>query len=435
MDVQSLFTPLGGAPAVALGRSEGGCTPSGEAAVCPALASGGGSLRVPLLDALRGLAALAVCWFHLASLIPLPDGLIRALGNQGYLGVHVFFVISGFVMPLSLARAGYSPRSFGRFILRRLVRLDPPYLASILLTVAFGYALAAFVRSHGGKLPVESAGQVLSHLAYATQLSGHSWLSPVYWTLAIEFQFYLVLGLLFPFLQHPRPAVRRLVLGAFALAPWLGAEPGATVFWYLPWFAFGIAACHLRQGLVSRWEFSLTVLALGVSLATRIETRELLALTTTALLSAFWQGGVSAGLHWLGSISYSLYLTHCVSGGAVLVVAKALHPPAWMHLPAVAVAVVVSVLAAAIFHRLVEQPAQQLAARIPARAPEPSGGRSRSYGTDGHPGGMFPSLQRWWGSLGKGPGVRVGSAGQFPGRGVQALSPLKPIPGTIPPIP
>jgi len=69
---------------------------------------------------LRGVAALAVVLCHLR-------GPLGAVTEYGWLGVQVFFVLSGFVMSQTLARYTVTPRFVGNFILRRSVRLDPVY--------------------------------------------------------------------------------------------------------------------------------------------------------------------------------------------------------------------------------------------------------------------------------------------------------------------
>ncbi len=56
-------------------------------------------------------------------------------GKYGYLGVDIFFVISGFVIPWSLYRTRYAIRDYPRFLLKRNVRLYPPYLASIAISI------------------------------------------------------------------------------------------------------------------------------------------------------------------------------------------------------------------------------------------------------------------------------------------------------------
>jgi peptidoglycan/LPS O-acetylase OafA/YrhL len=62
--------------------------------------------RIVTVDALRGVASLSVAWFHLTQPNPaLAPGIIKSSGAYGWLGVHIFFVISGFVIPYSLDKA------------------------------------------------------------------------------------------------------------------------------------------------------------------------------------------------------------------------------------------------------------------------------------------------------------------------------------------
>jgi peptidoglycan/LPS O-acetylase OafA/YrhL len=332
---------------------------------------GGSGARVEMIDALRGLAALFVCWYHNMGHLKLPDGPVLALSQYGYLGVHVFFVISGFIIPYSLVRAGYSPTSFGRFMLRRLARLDPPYFAALTLTVLFGYALVFFVRSHGGKLPVDSASQLASHLAYATGITGHTWINPVFWTLGIEFQFYLFVGLLHPLLMHPSTGVRLALLVLMATMPLLGAQPWILVFWYLPWFALGLVACHFRLGMLSAGGFAAVTLSIGLLLLPQLPLIDVLTLLAASVLIGTCRFKVWGILTALGTISYSLYLTHPVFGRGFLVIAQALRPPNGLNLLLVVLATLFSIVTAILFYRLVEAPSQRLASWIPLRRERP----------------------------------------------------------------
>src|SRR5689334_14543570 len=94
-----------------------------------------GQPRISTVDSLRGIASLAVCWFHLTNGNPsfLTGGPLKSSGTYGWLGVEMFFVISGFVIPYSLHKAGYDLKSFGTFVAKRIIRLDPPYLVSIVI--------------------------------------------------------------------------------------------------------------------------------------------------------------------------------------------------------------------------------------------------------------------------------------------------------------
>src|ERR1700722_12839903 len=92
--------------------------------------------RMEGIQKLRGLAALAVTLYHcsLNVRLPWPQGFLSA-ADFGKFGVEAFFVISGFILPYSLWKAGYVLGDAGKFLLKRLARLDPPYLASIVLSI------------------------------------------------------------------------------------------------------------------------------------------------------------------------------------------------------------------------------------------------------------------------------------------------------------
>src|SRR4051812_10162817 len=94
--------------------------------------------RIPTLDFLRGFASLAVAWYHFTA-GPSVHPILKATGTFGWVGVEAFFVISGFVIPYALSRSNYSMPSYGRFVMKRIVRLDPPYIASIVFIVVLGY--------------------------------------------------------------------------------------------------------------------------------------------------------------------------------------------------------------------------------------------------------------------------------------------------------
>ena len=85
---------------------------------------------------------MAVCWHNLLFRDDgfLPDGWLRSSSKYGWLGVEMFFVVSGFVIPWALHRGGYRLKDYGRFLLKRVLRLDPPYVLSIALVLGLAYA-------------------------------------------------------------------------------------------------------------------------------------------------------------------------------------------------------------------------------------------------------------------------------------------------------
>ena len=150
--------------------------------------------RLPVLDALRGLAAVGVALVHFT--IEMHATWFQQVCHWGWLGVDVFFVISGFVIPLSLVGTGYHFTSgYLRFLSKRLVRLHPPYLATVL--VLMGISIY-----HSSTSLLEIAKVFASHALLLNGLINEPWLSGVFWSLAIEMQFYLFIGIVAP-LQAP----------------------------------------------------------------------------------------------------------------------------------------------------------------------------------------------------------------------------------------
>src|SRR5436305_2409824 len=112
--------------------------------------------RFVFVDAVRGIAALAVAWHHITLWGPLEAHSARLLpefalsiARNGQYGVQMFFVISGFVIAYSIRGARVTPTYLGGFALRRSIRLDPPYwtaISCVLALHAFG-PLTGFIPS------------------------------------------------------------------------------------------------------------------------------------------------------------------------------------------------------------------------------------------------------------------------------------------------
>ena len=161
-----------------------------------------------------------MAWFHFTNGEPtyLPSGLVKASGTYGWLGVDVFFVISGFIIPYAMHRAGYTLRAFPLFMGKRLLRLHPPYLAAIALAILLNF-LSNLAPGFRGPPFSFSWGQLCTHFFYVNRIVGlYHTLNPVFWSLAIEIQWYLLVAAVYGLLVHPRAWVRRIALGLLALA-------------------------------------------------------------------------------------------------------------------------------------------------------------------------------------------------------------------------
>lgn len=276
------------------------------------------SKRLEQIDALRGLAALAVVWFRFTQGNGsfLPDGLLKASGAWGWLGVEVFFVISGFVLPYALHVASYRWSKFPRFLGRRLVRLEPPYLVSIVMVLLLG-RLSAQTPGFAGQPWTVDGVQLAAHVGYLAGMLGLGWLNPVYWTLAIELQFYLLVGLTYGLIMHRRAEVRWSTLLAWLLLSVLFSS-GAFVMHFLGLFGLGVVTLWLRERLLSVWAYLVVSLFIALLIAWDHGAPVAAAALGGAWVIAWVRLERVPGLCWLGALSYSLYLLHIPIGGRVV---------------------------------------------------------------------------------------------------------------------
>ena len=147
--------------------------------------------------------------------------------------------------------------------------------------------------------------------------SNHVWLSPVFWSLAIEFQYYIAIGLLFPLLVSKSSAIRFATLASMCLLSFLIREE-VLFLAYLGLFTIGILVFQLYAKLIGTAMFLLysLLVALVVGATQGLETA--LAGLLTGFAIAFL-GRFSFGfLVYLGTISYSLYLLHVPIGGGII---------------------------------------------------------------------------------------------------------------------
>ena len=330
--------------------------------------------RIANLDTLRGIACLGVCWFHLTNDA---DGWLKSSGKYGWLGVPVFFVISGFILPYSLYHANYQINQYGRFLLKRLIRLEPPYLASLCLGLLIPY-LFALRPGFQGQWPQFSLTQIVLHFGYLNTFSSYDWVNGAYWTLAIELQYYLLIGLTFAGIAHKQARWRWLTLGLLYCASWLPlgflvgnsksnswqSHEAFLLSYWLPLFTVGIAIFQHRVGFLRRGAFLLVVVLLEAGAFWCTGSGPVTTCAALAVIAIYWLPSLP-GLHWLGSISYSLYLVHLPLCDKTVYLLN--HFPVLSPLSVRLIALVVSIGAAWLLHAYCEKPSQRIATRCALR--------------------------------------------------------------------
>ncbi len=321
--------------------------------------------RIEIIEYLRGLAAISVMWYHFTG----PAGLFEEygalgawLGGKGWLGVEVFFVISGFILPFSMHRAHYRLADFGTFVVKRIIRLDPPYLANILLVLFIWYAAGLVPHFEGVSFSLEPV-RILCHLGYLNAIVGFGWYNPVYWTLAIEFQYYLLLALSVPLLTHPQAALRWLFPLLLALGGWVLPQRNLVFFW-LGLFALGMVTFQMRRGLIQHWQYAVSMAVIAaLNVVTYGWTIAVVGLATAVTIAVVRPPKV-AWLAFLGMISYSLYLVHLPIGVRFIRLGVRMTDSLTGRFVVLGVSIAMTLWAAYLWYRCFERPAQRWSAAI-----------------------------------------------------------------------
>lgn len=301
---------------------------------------------IPEIDGLRFIAILSVVLFHVQGQLALPGpaaGWTWYLISHGRRGVELFFAISGFILSYPFAMAilrGAKRPSLGAYFWRRVTRLEPPYVLSILirlplllvvmkkpLSLVLGHGLASLLYLHS--------------LIFGTMTV----VNPPAWSLEVEIQFYC----LAPFLAalyfglNPK-ALRRglgltliLIVGVLQVALISGSSDGRlslSILNYVQYFFVGFVLCDLHitdwEKIPQHWGWDL-VGAVTWSWIFVISDKGLHVLLPFATLFAYisaFKGTLFKALFrnaWIaviGGMCYSIYLTHNM---AITAVGFALH--------------------------------------------------------------------------------------------------------------
>jgi peptidoglycan/LPS O-acetylase OafA/YrhL len=312
---------------------------------------------IPEIDGFRFVAIAGVIVFHMTSAYMPTSGRSgplatpeqwAAAGEQSWLvalaycgnfGVELFFVISGFILALPFARRTFAdrpPPDLRSYYLRRVTRLEPPYLLSLLLCFAWLW--------HRRGRPTG----LWPHL-FASAFYGHgltygagSLINPVAWSLEIEIQFYLLVPLLVRMFAIRSAAARRgLLVGAIAVLGLLAQSfidvpehprLRQTLLNYLHYFLAGflLTDIYLTRSAARAASLRWDVVAAGcgaailVVLSRRPQYAFLLPFLVLALYWSCFEGRVANALvtyRWIvivGGMCYTLYLYHAVIIGDLI---------------------------------------------------------------------------------------------------------------------
>lgn len=338
------------------------------------------SNRMPLIDALKAIAALLVLSNHFSSYGPLAaiardafPGLFGWLFEYGRMAVQIFLVIAGFLAARALSREGQALAASPLPLLwKRYLRLAVPYLAAIGLAIAAAALADQWMDDEA--IPARATfSQWLAHALLLHGVLGIDALSAGVWYIAIDFQLFALMAVLLWSGRIRILAPALVLLVATASLFWFNrdAELDNWAIYFFGSYGLGAAAwwaSDRRQ--MSAWLGVIATVAIA-ALIVDFRLRIALALAVAMTLGFSRRTGLLEQwpnfrpLSFLGQISYSVFLVHF----PVLLLANAVYTRLELDSPTSAIfglvaALTASLLAATAFYRWIESPAAS--ARITA---------------------------------------------------------------------
>jgi peptidoglycan/LPS O-acetylase OafA/YrhL len=373
--------------------------------------------RVRELDAVRGVAAIAVVLGHLTTAVPAFDDASRAHGLTplnffvfspldaiiaGGAAVIVFFVLSGYVLTLSYEGA---KQTYAGFLVRRVARLWMPYIAAVAVAMVLATLLGGTVvavASHWFNARWQDTvgvSAILQHLSLVGHFTDNAQYVPVIWSLTDEMRISLVFPLLVAAIAlfGWRPGIAAAaVLTAVAVELSYKVSADFATLEYVVCFVVGIALATHRTRIADllkrttawqRWAVALFALLLYTwsawmppkllpgHLAKLADSQATYVLLQTAAAAMFIELARYPGRtrEWLlsvvpqyfGRISYSLYLVHTI---VLLAVVHLVDPGSLgLMIALFPLVFVLSIALADLSQRWIERPAQGLGRRLAAR--------------------------------------------------------------------
>ena len=308
------------------------------------------------IDLLRGVAAIMVVLFHYSStgLSKLTNEPARNLFSNGYLGVEIFFVISGFIIPFTLNKSNYSAKNFLSYMGKRITRICPPAYIIMILTILQFYFIDYFHLSKNIWFETITFTRVVHNFLFIADLTHYEWLTGIMWTLAVEFQFYIFVGLFFTLMYKNFRSFSIFTLaicGSFYLIP----SNYKCFFLYGSLFVMGGAASLFFEGKILKSQYIGLLLITAIVCYLQLGIWPAILGTLTALLISFASIKNSIGT-FLGKISYSLYLSHILVGSTIenLIVKIIPHQSQLQKNFCITLIFGISILAAYIYYSTVE---------------------------------------------------------------------------------
>jgi len=324
--------------------------------------------EIPVVNVIRGLTSLIIVLYHFCNYQD-PQGALFA--NDSFLvkstvnffdAVNVFFFISGFILPWAMFFSNYKLSDYPVYFLKRILRIHPPYFLSVIISVL----IAVFFQLKNGDPVFINIKEIVAHFFYANPFLHIKWLNIIFWTLAVEIQFYLFVGFIFPLLNSKVKLVCYLPIVGFLLMGYFFQSEDYFTGYSIPFSAGMLFFLYYKTASKFKLVHLFLCIALVVFQLLNIPnslTKTVFLILTIVMLLINWP--INFWFSWLGETSYSLYLTHGFFGSwFIYYLKKYLVDGFFWQILILIGAIIISLIGARIYYFIIENPSKKWAAKI-----------------------------------------------------------------------
>ena len=314
---------------------------------------------------LRASASIIVVIFHLflgnPNLFPNPS-IFKEISKYGYLGVEIFFMLSGYIICYALPK-NYTYSNLGPFLIRRTIRIYPAYLISMAMVLILNTA-SHYITHLDNHINVLD---IFSNVFFLANFGLGDYLNIVYWTLGIEFQFYLLIGLTFNLICNKTNLII-YILCLLLVSSLQFDENMDTIIKYLSIFGLGMIVFFFKKTkLINFMSFAFLALLLLIQIYFFLGIPVLIMSFLSLLGLLFWDK-TNGVILFLSNISFSLYLIHVSIGGKIINLGLRLVNTLTERYLLFFTALVVTIFCSYLFYLLVERPAMLWSKKIKYKA-------------------------------------------------------------------
>lgn len=280
---------------------------------------------------------------------------VRKMSEFGAQGVEMFYIISGFVMMVAFKRSNYKINEYFNYLTKRCLRILPTYWITILLICIISYCLNTLLWG----IPYDwNFRNIITNATFTADFFQRDWINPIFITLKIEFQFYILIGLLYP-IWKKNYFIKLIFISIALLLTYISTDYN-NILKYLPYFFTGMITQEIYTNKSLKNLFLLILPVVFILIYNNLDDFLIVIISTTLITYPILY---SKMIIKLGEISYSLYLTHGLSGGWILYFLH-LYFGNKMNIIFLLIAVISSIIMALIIYKTVEKPTQNMSQKI-----------------------------------------------------------------------